>query len=111
MAGIPRIGIGTNSATTVQLLKDGLAFDMSAATVKAVIVSADNTTKLSDQVTPLLSDTGADFATSLIVVSFASATKAGITVQGAAEIEVVVTAGGTDELFYVPIQLTETHII
>ena len=110
MAGIPRIGKGVNSATSVQLLKGGQKFDMTGATVRCVIVSADNEVKLSEQVVPLSSDTGANFSESLIVIKFMATDKQAITVQGAAEIEVVVSVGAVDELFYVPILLVDTYV-
>mgnify|MGYP001064894723 CR=1 FL=1 len=105
------IPVGKAVAFGIQLTKDGRIFDMSgASSVKAVVVTADNKTKLSDVVTPTSGLSGADWANSFAVIQFLAADTEAIAQRGPAEIEILVTEGGFSTPFYVACRLVSTHV-
>ena len=64
------------------------------AAVKAAIVSLNRATKIIDTVTCLEAATGADWANSLVIVSFTSTETAAATAIGEAYLEIQVEDGG-----------------
>lgn len=111
MSGVPSVVPGTNSATTVALIKDGAAFGMAGQQCVATIVSPDNKTKLSETVTVSEAAAGSDWSASVVVVKFAPADTQAITTQGPAEIEIKVTIDGVDIHFWAGIELIKGHLV
>jgi len=95
------ITTGDDVAIPVQLyrkiagVRSTFVIDMSA-TIKAVLTNLDRQTLVSAEVTLDNSATGADLATSLIVVEFTEAQSTAITELGECLIEIQVDDGGKD---------------
>lgn len=110
MSGIVRLFPGTDFARLVNLYKGASVFDMSGATAKARVVSANSDDPLSDQVTLSSGVTGADWANSKVALIIPAAATASITAVGAARIEIMVTQGGVDDHWLMPIDIVKGHV-
>ena len=90
-----QIVTGDDVALPVTLKKDGAVFAIDAgATVQAALVSLDRSTVLAGPVTCSNVATGADWANSLVMVEFNSATSGAITAYGKALLEIQVNDSG-----------------
>lgn len=86
---------GDDVALPVTLRKDAQTFTINpAATIQAAVVSVDKATTLIAATTVLEANTGSDWANSLIVVEFDSATTGAITQYTKAYLEIEVNDGG-----------------
>lgn len=89
------ITVNDGGKVPIQLLKDGATFNIpSDAVIKACMTSRDRTMRLSDIVTLSNAETGADWSTALIVVSFTGSEINAVENQKKVMMEIQVTESG-----------------
>jgi hypothetical protein len=107
---IPVLVPGQPFSILAQLLKDGAEYDMAgASSVKCRVVTPDNESSLSVTSTLSSGDTGGDWSTSKVVVKFSGADTQAIQVQGAAEVELIVTLSGSAIPYFIPVKIVKGH--
>jgi hypothetical protein len=93
------------------LRKNGNTFSISdTAVVKSAIVSKDHCKIYADAVTMNKDATGADWANSLIILEFPSATTVNVDYQGPAIVETQVDDGGLKLTWFSPVHLVKGNI-
>jgi hypothetical protein len=110
MSGIVRLVPGTDFARLVTLYKGKVTFDMSTATCKVRVVSADSSAALSSEVALSSGAAGADWSASKIALIIPSAATSSINVDGAARIEIKVNQDGVDDHWWISIDIVEGHV-
>lgn len=107
---VARIVTGDDAAIPVTLLKGDDTFAIDAgASVKAVLITSDHESVISAEAVQSSAAAGADWANSLVVVTFPAATTALITELGRAKIEIQVVDTLTDT-FFVSVDIIKGHL-
>lgn len=111
MSKIPVLVPGQPFSILAHLSKDGAdEYDMSdASSVKCRVVTPDNESYLSEVSTLSSGDAGGDWSTSKVVVKFSGADTQAIQVQGAAEVELIVTLSGSAIPYFIPVKIVKGH--
>ena len=110
MSCVVRLVPDTVFARLVTLFKGKAVFDMSTATCKARVVSADSSAPLSSEVALSSGALGADWSVSKIALIIPSSATQPITTHGAARIEIMVNQDGVDDHWWIPIDIVKGHV-
>lgn len=106
---IPTVVTGDDFRLPVNLTISNTAFDASAATIKARIVSMDHATALTDEVAQSSATPGANWAQSLVVVVIGAADTSAIVRYGMALLEIQV-ASDIKETWFTPVNVVQGQI-
>lgn len=107
----PTFVTGDDIVVPVTLKKDGVVFAINtSAVVKAALVRTSHENKLCNEVTQSNATVGANWATSLVVISIPSANTINLDFQGAALLEIQVDDSGK-LTWFVPVNIVKGVIV